>query len=352
MTTKSNGRDVDTTIAMLEGEGAQQRAKHADEHLKSIAPAPWEHVPQIAGPDTTYYDRPMLKAPVWSIDIPLYYFLGGTAGAAMTLGAALQLVSPRRGHPLRRLSNICHWTGIVGSTVGGALLIHDLGRPLRFLYMMRVFRPTSPMNMGVWILSGAAPTAIATGLLVNRRGWLGMVGEVTGYLSGIFGAALAGYTGVLVTNTAIPVWQPARRWVPVMFMASSAASAASVIDVLSDDPRTRALTRIFGTAGRVAEIAAAKKVEHEASRIPQVGEPLRRGGAAVLWKAAGALTAASLVASLWPGRRRKLTVAAGVLGLTGSFCLRFAVHYASSASARDPRAAFQQQRDEVAQRQP
>ena len=348
MTTRSDGRDIDDAIAVLEGEGAQQRAKGADEHLKSIAPAPWDRVPQIAGPDTTYYDRPMLKAPVWSIDVPLYYFLGGTAGAAMTLGAALQLVSPRSRHPLRRLSTVCHWTGIAGSTVGGALLIQDLGRPLRFLYMMRVFRPTSPMNIGVWILSGAAPTAILTGLLANRRGWLGTVGEVTGYLSGVFGAALAGYTGVLVSNTAIPVWQPARRWVPVMFMASSAASAASVIDLLSDDPRTLALTRVFGTAGRVAEIAAAKMVEHTAGRVPKVGEPLRRGRPAFLWKAAGLLTAASLAASLWPGRRRKLSLAAGALGIAGSLCLRFAVHYVSSASARDSRAAFHQQRDENA----
>jgi formate-dependent nitrite reductase membrane component NrfD len=264
----------------------------------------------------------------------------------MTLAAALQLVSPRGGHPLRRLSAICHWTGIAGSAVGGALLIHDLGRPLRFLYMMRVFRPTSPMNMGVWILSGAAPTAIVAGLLANRRGWLGVLGEVAGYLSGIFGVGLAGYTGVLVSNTAVPVWQPARRWVPVMFMASSAASAASVIDVFAGDPRTHALTRIFGTAGRVAEIAAARMVEHHAGRIPKVGEPLRRGAPGILWKAAGLLTAASLVTSLLPGRRRKSRVLAGALGLAGSFCLRFAVHYASSASARDPRAAFHQQRDE------
>ncbi len=115
----------------------------------------------------------MLKQSVWSIDIPIYYFLGGTAGAALTLGAAIQLVSPRGRHPLRRLSAICHWIGIAGSTAGAAFLIHDLGRPSRFLYMMRVFRPASPMNMGVWILAGAAPTAIATGLLVNRRGLWG-----------------------------------------------------------------------------------------------------------------------------------------------------------------------------------
>jgi formate-dependent nitrite reductase membrane component NrfD len=340
----TDGRDVDTAIGTLEGEGAQQQARHDDRHLARIAPSPWDQVPRIDGQDTTYYDRPMLKQSVWSIDIPIYYFLGGTAGAAMTMGAAIQLVSPRGKHPLRRISAICHWTGIIGSTLGAAFLVHDLGRPMRFIYMMRVFRPTSPMNMGSWILAGAAPASIITGLLATRRGILGAVGETTGYVAGIFGAALAGYTGVLVSNSVTPVWQAASRWMPVMFLSSSAAAAASVIDVIAPDNRTHAATRIFGTAGRIGEIAGAKLVERAAAPVPKVAEPLRRGRSGVLWKMASGLTAASLALSLVPGRHRKLRVAAGVLGMAGSFCLRFAVHYATSASARDPRAAFHQQR--------
>jgi formate-dependent nitrite reductase membrane component NrfD len=341
---RTDGRDVNTRVAALEGEAAQQNVKHEDERLAEIAPDPWPGVPQISDTDTTYYDRPMLKPSVWSIDIPIYYFLGGTAGAALTLGAAIQLASPRGRHPLRRLSEICHWAGIIGSTAGAAFLIHDLGRPSRFLYMMRVFRPTSPMNVGTWILAGSAPTAIATGLLINRPGFLGTAGEVTGYLSGLFGAGLAGYTGVLVSNSAIPVWQAARRWVPVMFMASSASAAASVIDVLAVDRRTRVLRRIFGTAGRIAEIAAAKQVERAASRVPRVGAPLRSGATGALWKAASALTAVSLIGSFVPSRGRKVAVVAGMLGIAGSLCLRFAVHAIGNASARDARASFQQQR--------
>lgn len=340
----TDGRDVDPMIATMRGEGAQQEASNDDRHLAAIAPSPWQQIPSANYAGTTYYDRPLLKKSVWGIDIPLYYFLGGAAGAALTLGAAIQLVSPRGRHPLRKLSAICHWTGIIGSTAGAGLLVHDLGRPSRFLYMMRVFRPTSPMNMGVWILSGAAPTAIATGLLVNRRGLAGRIGEVTGYLSGIFGAALAGYTGVLVSNSSIPVWQESRRWVPAMFMASSAATAASVIDVIAHDNCARTVTRVFGTAGRLAEIVAAAKVEHAASRIPTVAQPMRQGATALLWRAASGLTALGLAASLIPGRRRRWGIAAGVLSMAGSLCLRFAVHYIGNASAHDPRAAFQQQR--------
>jgi formate-dependent nitrite reductase membrane component NrfD len=337
-------RDIDTTIGLLEAEGAQQQATSEDEHLEQLVLAPWQQVPGAVEDQVTYYGLPMLKPSVWSIDIPLYYFLGGTAGAALTLGAALQLASPRRQRGWRRISAICHWTGILGSTMGAGFLIHDLGRPSRFLYMMRVFRPTSPMNIGVWILSGAAPTAIATGWLVNRRGLLGRVGELAGYLSGVFGAALAGYTGVLVANTAIPVWQATRRWLPVLFAASSAASAASIIDLAFPSETAHRVTRIFGLAGRVTELVAAQQVERMASAIPKVGEPLRSGAASRCWKAASALTAASLLLSLVPGKAKRTRQAAGILGAAGSLCLRLAIHSIGNASARDPRASFQQQR--------
>ena len=338
---ETDGRDIDTSLAQLSGEGAQQNIQQPDEHLQKIAPAPWDRVPQVSGVDTTYYDRPMLKQSVWSIDIPLYYFAGGAAGAALTLGAAMQLAARggRRKREFRNLSAHCHWIGIIGSTAGAALLIHDLGRPSRFLYMMRVFRPTSPMNMGAWILAGAAPTAIAAGLLINRRGPLGTLGQASGYASGVFGAALAGYTGVLVSNSVIPIWQPSRRWMPVLFVASAAASAASILDLLYEGKAAGRVTSVFGTAGRLAEIAAARRVEQLSSAVPKVGEPFHRGAPSVLWKAAAALTAGSLAMSL-VGKRR----VAGVFGAAGSLCLRFAVHALSNASARDPKAAFAQQR--------
>src|SRR5690348_16373136 len=144
---------------------------------------------------------------------------------ALTLGAATQLAGDRR---LNDFIRHCHWIGIIGCTAGGALLIHDLGRPERFLNMMRVFRPTSPMNVGAWILAGAAPLGVLTGLFTRASGGLAaLLGEVTGYAAGAFGLALAGYTGVLVGNTAIPVWNQSRRILPVLFYGSAMSSVAS-----------------------------------------------------------------------------------------------------------------------------
>ena len=289
----------------------------------------------------TYYDRPLLKEPVWTLDIPVYYFLGGAAGAALMLGAAAQFDGDVR---LKPFAQRCHWLGIIGSSAGGILLVHDLGRPERFLNMLRVFRPTSPMNLGAWILTGAAPLAIAAGLLSGRRGLLGTMGQIAGYGSGLFGLGLAGYTGVLVSNTAIPIYQYARRIMPVLFLASATASAASILDLIFDEPRANRITLSFGTAGRLAELATAYAVESKAAQLPRVGLPLQHGVSGALWKAATILTAASLVISLIPGQSRSKRKWAGAFGALGSLCLRLGVHYAGAASARDPRASFEPQR--------
>jgi formate-dependent nitrite reductase membrane component NrfD len=286
--------------------------------------------------ELTYYNLPLLKEPVWKLDIPTYYYLGGAAGTAFALGAAAQLFHDRR---LDGLIRHCHWIGIIGSTVGAGLLVHDLGRPERFLNMLRVFRPTSPMNLGAWILAGAAPLGIISGLLTRSSGGvLAVAGEFSGYGAGLFGTALAGYTGVLVGNTAIPVWKESRLILPILFYASSMASVASLLELTFQNPLANRITFLFGSAGRVAELTAAYVMEKEASRVPGVGKPLREGASGMLWKTAGALTAASLVLSILPGKSVTKRRVAGILGTIGALCLRFAIHYAGIRSSRDPTA--------------
>src|SRR5262249_31672187 len=153
-------RDIDQKIGTLSGEGSLQRVKPVDTHIQRIA-EPWERIPATQEADPTYYDRPVLKEPVWHRVVPLYYYVGGAAGASRVIGAAAQIDRTGRLHNLVRRS---HWAGIIGSMISGAILIYDLGRPERFHHMLRVFRPTSPMNMGVWILSSVSPPAIMAAL--------------------------------------------------------------------------------------------------------------------------------------------------------------------------------------------
>lgn len=336
----TDARDIDPELAQLSGEAGQQKAGVADPHLQEIA-QPWERLPEPLPSDPTYYDRPVLKAPVWSWEIPLYYYTGGAAGACLVLGAAAQF---DRSGQLDRLIRRCHWAGIIGSSISAVLLIDDLGRPSRFINMMRVFRPTSPMNVGAWILSGAAPTAITSGFLLQRGGLLRIIGEAIGFASGFFGMGLATYTGVLVGNSVVPVWQSSRRLLPILFGASAVASAGSIFSFLSGDAREQRITYTFGTVGRVAELAASLAIEKQVARVPEVAKPLHSGLSGFLWRAASVLTAASLIASVWPTKSRKKRIIAGTLGTAGSLALRYAVHTAGKASALDPRATFHSQR--------
>ncbi len=280
----------------------------------------------------TYYDRPLLKAPVWEWMVPAYYYVGGLTGASLVLGAAAQLGDERSRTALIRRS---HWIGFVGCSVSGILLIADLGRPERFLHMLRVFRPTSPMNMGVWILtasSGAAAGALLRG------------GGPFGYLAGLCGAALATYTGVLVGNSAIPIWQQARRVLPILFGFSAMASSGSAFRLFAQSSEERRISGLFVAAGQVAELAAAFALEQRVSVVPRVRRPLKHGRSGAMWQAATVLTAASLLITLLPGKGRKKRIAAGVLGTLGSALMRFSIAALGTASALDARASFDSQR--------
>src|SRR5581483_11892269 len=281
----SVSRYIDPTIATLEGEGSQQRALKPEEHLNREAARVWTELPEPSEDEPTYYNRPVLKESVWTWDIPAYYYLGGAAGAALTLGAATQL---RPGHDLDEFVRHCHWVGIIGSTIGAGFLIHDLGRPARFLNMMRVFRPTSPMNLGSWVLAWAAPTAITAGLWVRRGGPLRYISESAGYASGAIGLTLATYTGVLVSNTAVPIYSESRRVLPMLFGASALASAAALLDLVHEGDAGCAITHVAGTAGRIGELVAGAVLERHVASVERVGRPRHECVSGALWKASKA----------------------------------------------------------------
>ncbi len=290
--------------------------------------------------DLSYYGRPLLNEPVWEWAVPAYYFVGGLTGAALVLGAAAQTLDRKNSE---RFIRRCHWIGLVGAAVSSALLIYDLGRPSRFLNMVRVFRPTSPMNVGAWILSGLGGTSAAAILFRGREGVFGAIGEASGYASGVLGLGLATYTGVLVSSTAVPLWQESRKMLPILFGSSAMASVGSVFEMFVENAQERRIAKAFGTVGQLAEIAAAVIMEQQASVVPRVGRPLRRGLSGAMWRGAALLTATSVAVGVVASGKNK-RVAAGLLGALGSLLMRFAVQHAGVVSSRDARASFHQQR--------
>lgn len=337
----TDGRDIDSDVAELSGEAAHQEASgSSDKHIARIAQT-WQQVPEPYRSDPTYYERPLLHESIWGWAIPTYYYVGGLTGATLALAAAAQI---RGSNNLRGLVNRCRWIGFIGACISGALLIYDLGRHWRFFNMLRVFRPTSPMNMGAWILSGAGGTSLVTVLFHGCPGLLGKAGEVFSYASGIFGLGLATYTGVLVSNSAIPLWQESRRVLPLLFASSAMASVGSAFEVFVQNDDERRITKAFGAVGQLAEITAAIVMEKQVSAVPRVARPLKCGLSGFMWKTAAVLTATSVAVGALPNGSRSKRVTAGVLGTLGSLLMRFSIEHAGVASARDARASFHQQR--------
>ncbi len=361
-----DGRNVDPAWGTLSGEGAAIEVETPGEayplrrHLTEEVPS---HFSQW-GP--TYYDQPALKAPVWIWTVPAYFWVGGATGAILAIGAAADRLSPRRHRALVRW---CRRLGASGTIVSAGLLIADLGRPARFLNMLRVFRPTSPMSVGAWLLAATGGAASAWWLLGDAPGVLGSVGKASGTAAGVLGPPLAGYTAVLLTNTAVPFWADMHRSLPAAFVASAVVSATGVLELVPLPERDARIVRRFGVIGKLAALVAERFVEREVSRHDRVARPLHEGVTSGLWRASTVLTAVSLGLTLGdralahaagrkPGGRharvRRLQGAArvvgGLCGALGSMALRWAVFQGGKRSARDPRAVFEPQRAAVQRR--
>lgn len=290
---------------------------------------------------TTYYDRPVLKEPVWVWQVPAYFYTGGAAGAAAVLGGVAHALE---GDDAAGLVTRCRYLAAGGTVVGTTLLIADLGRPERFLNMLRVFKPGSPLNVGSWILSAATGLSVGAAVLGGRRGWLGRLGDAAGYGAALTGMPLAGYTAVLLADTAIPAWQEARRSLPPLFIASAASSAASMLSLTSLNRRERQIVARFATIAEVAEIAAAKSLDKEVGRVERVARPYREGLSGALWRASTVLSYAGLALGVLPRRSKVANAAGAIIGTAGGLTTRFALFHAGKASARDPRATFELQR--------
>ncbi len=331
-----DGRNIDPVVGTLAGEGALQRVTRRPEPPMER----WTETPGELGP--SYHGVPMLKEPVWSWDIPAYVAVGGLAGACGVLGATAQALG---GRGARDLVWRCRAVGTAGAVVSAALLIHDLGRPARFLNMLRVFRPTSPMNMGTWVLSSfGACTALATlPAVVDLPRPLARAAEWAGYGAGVLGLPLVGYTGVLLSSTAVPVWQETRRTLPVLVAFSGAVSAAGLFQVWQPRGAGYEMARRFGGLAKGAEAMFSILLHREAGRVPRVERALRRGKAGLLLRAGRVLTGASLVLDVL-GHRGRWHRTSGALALAGTLALRFGIVAAGRASARDPFATIAQQR--------
>ncbi|HVM15153.1 MAG TPA: NrfD/PsrC family molybdoenzyme membrane anchor subunit [Egibacteraceae bacterium] len=289
----------------------------------------------------SYYGQPVVKEPEWTWEVPWYLFAGGLAGASSGLALGARLTGRAR------LAERARLVAAAGALASPALLVADLGRPARFFNMLRVFKPTSAMSMGSWILALYAPAAAGAGLL-RALGRLPRVGGMLEEAAAALGLPMATYTAVLVADSSIPVWHEARRDLPFVFAGSAAMTAGAAATLLSPAEEAGPARRL-ALAGAVTELAAAEAMQR---RLGEIGEVYEQGDTGRFQKAAKACTATgagvlAIGGGARSGRRRAATLAGSALLLAGGLAQRWAVYRAGFASARDPKYVVKPQRQRL-----
>lgn len=292
---------------------------------------------------TSYYGKPVVKAPPWEWPIAAYFALGGIAGGSglLSLGAKLT-----KNAPLRRSTAL---TAFGAASVGSVFLILDLGRPERLLHMFRVFKLSSPMNLGSWILASfasaaAVPAVVEADKLTGEKLPLGFVRTLlkaadgpAAVVVGALGGPLAGYTAVLIADTSNPTWNDSKKHLPYVF-AASATMAASATAMIFTPVSHAGPARALALAGAAADITATKAME--AGMEPETVKHYHQGTPGKLMKASEILVAAGGVGTALAAatKSRTLSVLSGAALVAGSACTRFGVLGAGLESAKDAEA--------------
>ncbi len=273
----------------------------------------------------SYYGRPVIKPPVWKPQVPWYFFTGGVTGAA----SAFALLAEIAGH--ERLARRASAVAMLAGTASPVLLITDLGRPERFLNMLRVLRVTSPMSVGSWVVVVSGAT---NGLATASRvlGVMPRAGAAARVGAGVSGLPMATYTAVLIANTAVPVWREARHELPFLFASSAAASAGAAV-AIATPARDAGPARRLAVIGALGAQVVSVRMER---RLGALAAPYHRGDAGRYARLArvSMLTGAGVIAG---ARRSRAAVTAGGLAiLAGAAAERWSVFRAGFDSALDP----------------
>jgi hypothetical protein len=289
---------------------------------------------------TSYYGMPVINSPVWSSpDIPGYLFLGGLAGAASLLGAGAQAT----GRPvLDQVSKAGAFGVGVLSLVG---LVHDLGRPSRFLHMLRVFKVTSPMSVGSWLLSGYIPvTGIAAASSLSGR--VPKIGAAATAVSALLGPAVAAYTAALISDTAVPAWHDGYPEMPFVFVGSGAAAAGGLgllAAPLTESGPARAMA-VFGVG---TELASFQRMER---RMGITAEPYSQGRGGAYVRAGKVVSLLGLAGAFLGRRSRVVSALSGAALLASSAATRWGIFHAGMQSANDPKYTVIPQRERIKDR--
>src|SRR5271155_3057137 len=184
------------------------------------------------GSEVGYANMPVTKVPGWHGIIAWDALLNGMATGLFLAAAVTELAAPAI---FTSVAKIAYPVALVLLLIDLGLLVTDLGDPLRFHHMLRVFKPDSPMSVGTWCLTifSLPLTAAAALSLLAELGidfeWARILAVVVGLLPG-FGSAA--YKGVLLSTNAQPGWKDA-RWLGGYLTNSALLMGCAELLVLS-----------------------------------------------------------------------------------------------------------------------
>ena len=299
-----------------------------------------------AGTRDAYRGVPILQKPRWRNEIAAYFYLGGISSGSFLLG---MLADTAGGGRRQRLARTAHFVSFATLVPCPFLLIGDLGKKSRFHHMLRIFKPSSPMNLGAWSLTahGAFATLAAMRELAGE-GRLPLIGglvtllpkEIISAAGAPSALALGGYSGVLLGTSSIPVWYKSPL-LGGLFMASAVSTGVSAVSLAStasgrDAPSERDALVLFSLAAGVAELILFAGYLATSGRAARA---LLRGREGALMVGALAAIAAGTglegAGALVLGPARRLGSLASVAALIGGALLRWAVVLAGRRSATD-----------------
>jgi formate-dependent nitrite reductase membrane component NrfD len=304
-----------------------------------------------------YYDISILKSPLWKWEIATYFYLGGLSAGAYVLG---RLADRHGGKTHREISRIASYLALASILPAPPLLIHDLGDPKRFHHMLRMWKPSSPMNFGTWGLtaySGMATfdvvrqfiqdTNLRRGTAAHSKlaqlmcnGKLLLVHDAMGIP---FALIVASYTGVLLSCTSNPMWSK-NPWLSPLFTASAISTGAEAIGLVlectsaADSPSKKVLRHI-DTAAHIAEIGLMAGYSRHAG---EKAAPLHTGKMRNFhrYTNAGIVGAEILKLAPLPSPLRRLArIVIALLGLSAGFSMRWSFIFGGHEAASNPSTA-------------
>jgi formate-dependent nitrite reductase membrane component NrfD len=314
-------------------DGAWSFLFKADTDYAAHAPAEDAHrIPEM--PDQV--QRGMMKPPVWTWEVPLYFWFGGMAAGSSFVALACDLVGDRRSARWARL------VSLAAVLPCPPLLIADLGRPLRFLNMMRIFKPRSPMSMGAWCLVGFS-SAAAAAVAADVAG-MDKTARRVGGANAVLGGYLGSYTGVLLASTAVPLWARSKYFLGPIFVMTGVATGAATCRLTlvhlaklpTGHPTREALARVE-TGAIAGELILSQINDVRLGRLAHALEHGRPGRwfAAAKWLVRAGLTLRFATRGRTGSRTHHV---ASACYMAAALCFRYAWVEGGRVSARDDEA--------------